>query len=394
MAYVMIWDPYERFLWGVAITIAVICGIQYINRGRDREVLNEKLIMYGIAVSLICLAMVRLFSYFADYELYGVLIGNTYYGDFSNYTPNYEIYARIQLIFFTFGFISIVLTFEIIVKRTKYIITLIYVILFISIIVLPFTLARDIFNFTIYPISITLLLFIVYLYTKWSRVEFKALSSFLILGIFLIGFGNSLGWRVWKSLNIFPLMLGPILFILGCLILLAPTWLNPERILRNTFYWKILASLILFSYCSLTLISFIFGLDVRFILYNIFTIITIFILFYFSLRNIKSEIYSKREEPHGETHPDVLSIFTKPQKVTEEEVSVSKEKKICLVCKGKVSRYEVYLCPDCEAIYCHKCARAVENLENACWVCEKPFDESKPVKKLEEKEEEITFEKK
>ena len=88
---------------------------------------------------------------------------------------------------------------------------------------------------------------------------------------------------------------------------------------------------------------------------------------------------------------DILKIFTKPQKLTEEEVSISKEKKICLVCKGKISRLN-YICPDCNTFYCVKCSKALGNTENACWVCETPFDESKSVK-LPEKKEEIEIEK-
>jgi hypothetical protein len=82
---------------------------------------------------------------------------------------------------------------------------------------------------------------------------------------------------------------------------------------------------------------------------------------------------------------DILGVFLKPQKVTEEEVTVSKEKKICLVCKGKVGRFDIFLCPDCNALYCSKCSNALIDLENACWACETAIDESKPVK-IEEKQ--------
>ena len=70
---------------------------------------------------------------------------------------------------------------------------------------------------------------------------------------------------------------------------------------------------------------------------------------------------------------------TRPEELTEEEISISKEKKICLVCKGKVSR-TVYVCPECDAFYCDNCSKALVNLENACWACNFPIDESKPVK--------------
>ena len=78
--------------------------------------------------------------------------------------------------------------------------------------------------------------------------------------------------------------------------------------------------------------------------------------------------------------------------VTEEKVSISKEKKICLVCRGEVLRF-TYIC-ECGAIYCDNCARALTNLENICWVCDVPIDYSKPVKQIEEEPEVINLDKK
>ncbi|MHA2010172.1 MAG: tetratricopeptide repeat protein [Promethearchaeota archaeon] len=62
--------------------------------------------------------------------------------------------------------------------------------------------------------------------------------------------------------------------------------------------------------------------------------------------------------------------------VSEEKVSVSKEKKICLVCRGEVLRF-LFICL-CGAIYCENCVQALINLENACWVCDMPIDDLKP----------------
>ena len=70
--------------------------------------------------------------------------------------------------------------------------------------------------------------------------------------------------------------------------------------------------------------------------------------------------------------------------VTVEEVAISKEKKICLVCRGEVLRFS-FIC-ECGAIYCGNCAQALTDLENVCWACEVPIDYSKPVKKFKEEE--------
>jgi len=62
---------------------------------------------------------------------------------------------------------------------------------------------------------------------------------------------------------------------------------------------------------------------------------------------------------------DFIRAFSKPQKITEEEVQFYKQKKICLVCKSHISRIN-YVCPECDALYCIKCSNALSNLENAC----------------------------
>jgi len=82
-----------------------------------------------------------------------------------------------------------------------------------------------------------------------------------------------------------------------------------------------------------------------------------------------------------------------PQKITEEEVTYYKEKKICLVCKGSIEGFNNYICPKCEVLYCENCARTLVDLENVCWVCDAPLDESKPSKHSKRKEDDIPIKK-
>ena len=96
--------------------------------------------------------------------------------------------------------------------------------------------------------------------------------------------------------------------------------------------------------------------------------------------------YSSSKSEKAQPIPDkgelqkILKSFTKPERITEEEVSISKEKKTCLVCKNKVGGYN-FICSECGAFYCQNCAQTLTGMENACWVCEAPFDKSKPQKK-------------
>ena len=79
-------------------------------------------------------------------------------------------------------------------------------------------------------------------------------------------------------------------------------------------------------------------------------------------------------------------------RMIETEIAIHQEKKICLVCRGRVLRF-TYIC-ECGAIYCDNCARALTNLENVCWACDTPIDYSKSVKPKGEETEEIQVDKK
>lgn len=85
---------------------------------------------------------------------------------------------------------------------------------------------------------------------------------------------------------------------------------------------------------------------------------------------------------------EFLRMFTKPEYLTEKEITFYREQKICLVCKSQVSRL-TYICPKCDTLYCVKCSDALSKLENACWVCETPIDETKPVKLFKKEVEKI-----
>jgi len=82
------------------------------------------------------------------------------------------------------------------------------------------------------------------------------------------------------------------------------------------------------------------------------------------------------------------------ERIAEEEVTVYKDLHSCLVCKGSAGGFNIYVCPKCNSIYCKKCTQAVIELENTCWSCNSPIDETRPLKPLElEKEDEVEIKK-
>ncbi len=120
----------------------------------------------------------------------------------------------------------------------------------------------------------------------------------------------------------------------------SETVFKPEFFSRNVKYWYLFSIILI----STTVIFIVFTADPFLIRSYIGGLV---LLIFFIFECVIFIRFINREESLGvEGDIGVRGIFTKPEVVTEEEVSISKEKKICLVCKGKVSRYKVYICPD------------------------------------------------
>ena len=107
-----------------------------------------------------------------------------------------------------------------------------------------------------------------------------------------------------------------------------------------------------------------------------------FIFAYLGLREEPEKVKVKPTEKEIKIEDSLFRIRKRPAEITEKEVTYYKEQKICLVCKGKVGGFNTYICTGCDVLYCEKCARALSNAENVCWVCEEPIDKSKPVKQI------------
>ena len=112
------------------------------------------------------------------------------------------------------------------------------------------------------------------------------------------------------------------------------------------------------------------------------------ISFFFSYIGIREEPEREKKDivkKEIKIKDSIFMISKRPEQISEEEISISKEKKICLVCKGKAVGI-TYICTNCEAYYCSNCAQALSSLENQCWACDTPIDSSKPVNTQEKEE--------
>jgi hypothetical protein len=74
---------------------------------------------------------------------------------------------------------------------------------------------------------------------------------------------------------------------------------------------------------------------------------------------------------------EIGELLKARETLTEDDISLLKEKHHCLVHRGDIKGYS-YICYSCGAFYCAACVEAVKEIENACWSCQSPIDSSMP----------------
>ena len=165
--------------------------------------------------------------------------------------------------------------------------------------------------------------------------------------------------------------------------------IKTKGIIRRKYFLFSLSYLLIKTFGTLTAIL----PPSEFLIVINYSIMGTFVFVYFALKEdpIKREKF--KIDKMIEVEGGLFRLSKRPDNITEEEVAISKEKKICLVCKGKVLRYS-FICAHCEAFYCNTCAAAIMDLENICWACESPLDETKPVKIAKSTQKEIRIDEK
>ena len=323
---VKIWDPYERLLWGIALTIGVMCGIYFIHIARRREVFKKRIIMLGLASLVLGFTLSLIFTYFKVLQVkgeldYDILI---FSGSYNGETFLYKFLGTLSYTSLGIGGMLFVLAFEIIIKRTKYLLTITFIIIIIiEIISFFFDSARDVYNYLIIPGLVIFVPLILFLYTKWSHLEFKAVSSFLLFGFLLFMFSLILAGRAHKKLDAYALILSPFIFILGCCIIILPIIINPKVVSRPLMYWVSFAILAFPLFIIMIVIDIVKGPEINFnqwlTLEIVVVTLEVFIIFLFIIKDIRSEMNlvnkkTRNGDPVNKT--DFLAMFTRPQQVS------------------------------------------------------------------------------
>ncbi len=121
------------------------------------------------------------------------------------------------------------------------------------------------------------------------------------------------------------------------------------------------------------------------------------IVFYFGIREEKVEISTSKIEKSEFEGPKIsllttLESYSRPDDLSDQDIQYFREQTLCIICKAKMLGFnDVFICPQCKSIYCEKCAQELIKLENMCWVCSGPIDDSKPISPIKQEDENIVI---
>lgn len=370
----------ERFLTGIYFATTSLAALCYFINGRKNNDQNESKISYAYCGMLFGQAGAIFFLFFAQMNDVGYYVGHLFYIE-DNHAPMtlmIEIFVRLSNASITLGFTIFLFYYEILLDYKKHLLTIINIIGLGSIIFIPDYEIVQISNSINFIIMILITPLLLVAHTNTSDLSFKPISIILLTSFVLFFLGHLCGRPSMKELEILPLELALIISIISSIYVMLPLFLSSDIFNQNLYIWVI--------FCIISLIA-LLATD----LYAVFSGYSLFdASFYFSafflyslgliliMKNIKSGKISKSRRGIN----NILESVFKPKMITEEEVSVAKEKGICIICKNEIFR-ETYVCPECKSYYCLKCSETLAGMENACWVCDTPFDESKPQKIFE-----------
>jgi hypothetical protein len=369
-------------------------GLFYFYRSNKKESSNEKLILFGFGNLWFWSGIGYLISYFNMYFTEGFYVGNTYYVEFGQHLSHVNFVLWIIIaIMEIIGYIIFTISFEIATRRTFFILPIYQIVIsFLTMLFFPSL------NTLFFMSNVLIIAFIFVWLSRKTRKELQGFSVAITIGLVIFYFGSSLNANIFYELQIFPTWFPTLFIISGALLTLLTTIITPERFTRPFLFWVFFSIVEIFAILA---IFFILSFSSQFNLIVFISILSSLILNLLILGYVISRIVRILNPPvvlktlttKAEKDKDFITIFARPKKLTEDEVSISKEKKICLVCKTKLSK-EIFLCSNCGTFYCIKCEQALSESENMYWVCSSPFDESKPSKSFEKsKEEEISISK-
>ncbi len=211
----LIFLPIDRFVWALIISILFACSFIFINRSRENEHPSERKILIGFCCFFIGVAISRIFLYISVFFLEGSYINHSFFGNFNQGSLLYVQFTNFGHISWLIGMLGFYILFEIGMKKTYFIFTLINLIFLVIVIIFI-----DLF-WIISGLNILFLFFLFAKYSSTAEIETQNMSSFAFIGLLLCWMGYVIEMILVRDFNLFSNLYPMLLYLMGASITLS-----------------------------------------------------------------------------------------------------------------------------------------------------------------------------
>ena len=211
------------------------------------------------------------------------------------------------------------IAFEYVLKKSKFILTFATSLLVLIIAILPFSISKSVTYISSLVFTVVLIVVMLFL-TKKSHPDFQIVPLAILIGTLIIFIGHMLDASMIRILELVPTVIPPILYIIGCIIFISPTFYDPIKGSKEYLYWILFYTFYLFI-IGISIYSTIVEASLNNALlnlsYTIFWIIIIFVGFvsvFLLNRKFNYQVRLREGKVQMIKEKDPLSLFTKKEK--------------------------------------------------------------------------------
>jgi hypothetical protein len=288
MALLEAWSYFSIFLSTLAFTLVLLGGIKCYKTAREKDIREEKMLMYGYTGILVSLAIYLFLLFLSKFFLQGKFENFVFYADYGEATLTFDILYRIAGVFFYLSKLFMIFAYEKIFKKSKHLLTIIGIGFLIMHASIPFNSSLTIFTYLYMEATYIIILTI---YAKKAKFEYKIITSHLLMAALCIGWSIVLnGTKVQLERDILPIDFNIFLLFIGTIFNILPLWNSPKNPSRALIYAFLMNVMIIFIQILIQIYYFNANLPLTYSSLSLIFTSLYFYMQFIVLKSIKSYI--------------------------------------------------------------------------------------------------------
>lgn len=242
----LIFDPINRFFWGLAIFLIFLNSLLITLRGAKKNIKDQKRTFFGVAFLVFGLGLSRLFFFISDYFRNGYYIGHQYFAQDGGSAFFYNLFGRLATTLFLLGSLGFYYLLSKSYKRSfmvSFFINLGLIILLNTTSGLYETVSTYLaFGFNAIFILISLLWI-----SHNSNKEMQVFTLFILTSSTLYIIGSVFDSGLFKELQIFSPTIPSFFIIISMVLSILSIEYKPTDLSKFKFFVFLIYSILIFS---------------------------------------------------------------------------------------------------------------------------------------------------